>query len=175
MREEDEILGFSDGISTQETETPSTHDADSLKDAATGAAVSGIDNPADNERLDSENKHHDTQLEPFEEEGNNIPDTIHNQLPDENRRSDAELERELNQLFLGTRNDRTNGASEGKQKLGAAKAKRQKRAEKQAVLEAEGKGPSKSKGPRKAYDPSAAIQKARGETVTTGRKSVKKK
>ena len=97
-------------------------------------------------------------------------------VTDPNEGSEAELERGLDNLYLGRgKKDRRQPHIDIKPKIGAAKAKRQKRAEKVATLEAEGKLPPKPSKSRKPIDPSAAIQKARGETATSGRKQAKKK
>jgi hypothetical protein len=177
MREEDETLGFSDAMSTQGTATPNPNAIDE--------SVIDQDDELPNDEVSSETGHSIPEIE--------IPDTGETPQPapaipqkeetdfnplDERDNaggnSDIELERELNQLFLGGKADKPIMADEGKPKMGAAKAKRQKRAEKQAALEAEGKAPPKSRTNRKQYDPSSAIQKARGETVTTGKKTKKK-
>jgi len=90
--------------------------------------------------------------------------------------SETELERGLDDLYLGRgKKDRRQPHIDNKPKIGAAKAKRQKRAEKMVALEAEGKLPPKPSKSRKPVDPSAAMQKARGETATSGRRQAKKK
>jgi hypothetical protein len=88
----------------------------------------------------------------------------------------VEIELELDKLLLGQNRPKKNqlATGNGTPKIGAAKAKRIKRAEKQAGLETEGKGTSKPRKTNKPFDPSAAIQKARGETVTTGKRISKK-
>jgi hypothetical protein len=187
MREEDEILGVSDEISTRGTATPNAKDPtidpeeDSQQDLFENGRVSdNIDSVFDEKEPDTKaNLAGHTERATEEEDESNASDDDVKPQPEKAdtavASSDVELEREINQLFLGSKGEKTHGSEEGKPKIGAAKAKRRKRAEKQAALEAEGKAPSKSRGNRKVYDPSAAMQKARGETVTTGRKSVKKK
>ena len=197
MREEDETLGVSDGISTHGTGTPSRKEAETFDDKSLKAnehddfAINAVSPDivdslsAANELSDIEEVNLRGQSESIipEKDENKEPVSALKLSPDGTTDtvadSDVELEHELNQLFLGTprgaKAEQPHGSNEGKPKVGAAKAKRQKRAEKQAAMEAEGKAPPKPRGSRKTYDPSVAIQKARGETATTGRKTVKKK
>ena len=98
------------------------------------------------------------------------------QVNEPGEESETELERGLDNLYLGRgKKDRRQPHIDNKPKIGAAKAKRQKRAEKVAALEAEGKLPPKPSKSRKPVDPSAAMQKARGEIATSGRRQAKKK
>jgi hypothetical protein len=189
MREEDEILGVSDGISTQGTATPNAKDPtihpkeDNQHDVFESGRddSNNIDSVVDEKELDTKEDLAGHTEPAIEEDEENVLGTDVKSQPDKPddsaASSDVELEREINQLFLGSNGEKTRAheSEQGKPKIGAAKAKRQKRAEKQAALEAEGKAPPRSRGNRKVYDPSAAMQKARGETVTSGRKTVKKK
>ena len=194
MREEDFALGVSDGVSTVGTATPNIkHDGD-----GDGDAEKDLDAQEDLEHLD---EHDDEEIPVESEEISKDPTppkpTVENdkedsqpeklqKTPDQEDPSrpaakekdsdasdtEASLEKELDALFLGANKDHPH-PQDTTPKIGAAKAKRQKRAEKLAALEAEGKAPSKRKQ-RKPFDPVAAMQKARGETVTTGKKGKKK-
>jgi molecular chaperone DnaK (HSP70) len=193
MREEDENLGVSDTISTHGTATPDANVARKSADAEPphpeGAPDIDNDNVETNvqetehtlrpsqERLDGQ-EIDDTDSETHTDADNNTKQTeVRDQSNQMEEASDVELERELDKLYLGPghpKNDHPQLSAEGKPKIGAAKAKRQKRAEKQAALEAEDKSPQKPRKNRKPFDPSAAVQKARGETVTTGKRAKKK-
>jgi hypothetical protein len=185
MREEDENLGVSDTISTHGTATPDANVARKSADAEPARPEGARDIDNDNvealrpsqERMDGQ-EIDDTDSETHTDVDNN---TKHTEVRDQSNHmeeaSDVELERELDKLYLGPghpKNEHPQLSAEGKSKIGAAKAKRQKRAEKQAALEAEGKSPQKPRKNRKPFDPSAAVQKARGETVTTGKRAKKK-
>jgi len=198
MRAEDFALGVSDGVSTAGTATPNLkHNGDSYDVDETNEEedvhqdfvyldeIVDKEEPVDSKEKSTEDGAEKTLVDGGEEElPSEKPDeTLEKQTPpnpfptdDESSASDSEtlLEKELDALLLGSHKDRTQPSSqETKPKIGAAKAKRQKKAEKLAALEAEGKAPQNRKQ-RKAYDPVAAMQKARGETVTTGRKGKKK-
>jgi len=198
MRAEDFALGVSDGVSTAGTATPNLkHNGDSYDADETNEEedvhqdfvyldeIVDEEEPVDSKEKSTEDVAEKTLVDGAEEElPSEKPDETHekqtppNPVPtdDESSPSDSEalLEKELDALLLGSHKDRTQPSSqETKPKMGAAKAKRQKKAEKLAALEAEGKAPQNRKQ-RKAYDPVAAMQKARGETVTTGRKGKKK-
>ena len=193
MRGEDESLGISDGVSTQGNATPIAKDVD----LSPGIEVSALEvddvdmapsapskSVAKTPQCTKEVSSQDVDV--LESSKNTDSDEDHDReniklhpasqgSVDED--SEVELERELDKLFLDTGGTKKESIQfkEGKPKIGAAKAKRQKKAEKQAVLEAEGKLPPKPLKNRKPYDPSAAMQKARGETVATGRRNTKKK
>jgi hypothetical protein len=198
MRAEDFALGVSDGVSTAGTATPNlkhngdSHDVDETdeeedvhQDFVYLDEIVDEEEPVDSKEKSTEDVAEKTLVDGAEEElPSDKPDeTLEKQTPpkpvptdDESSASDSEalLEKELDALLLGSHKDRTQPSSqETKPKIGAAKAKRQKKAEKLAALESEGKAPQNRKQ-RKAYDPVAAMQKARGETVTTGRKGKKK-
>lgn len=198
MRAEDFALGVSDGVSTAGTATPNLrHNGDSYDVNETNEEedvhqdfvyldeIVDEEEPIDSKEKSTEDVAEKTLVDDGEEDlPSDKPDeTLEKQTPpnpiptdDESSASDSEtlLEKELDALLLGSHKDRTQPSSqETKPKIGAAKAKRQKKAEKLAALEAEGKAPQNRKQ-RKAYDPVAAMQKARGETVTTGRKGKKK-
>lgn len=183
MREQDEELGVSDGISTHGAATPIPKQSSEIEAAIPEEDDSTLSSPT---RPTSENGNRqlteDTHgVKPSDSENQ---DNAHDVDVDENtearkddEESDVELKRELDRLFLGggTKKERPPPSNDTKPKVGAAKAKRQKKAEKQAALEAEGKLPPKPHKNRKPYDASAAIQKARGETVATGKRNAKKK
>ena len=191
MREEDESLGMSDGLSTQGTDTPLTKE-EPLPAEMFKIHVHKVDLDDDEDEVDTPAEEEEELKEKNEAREEKAQDQDHpsdgelemdekpskgHETKDDLDSSDAELQKDLDNLFLGSNRNNTGRSqqnSEGKPKIGAAKAKRQKRAEKQAALEAEGKVPSKSKKSRQPYDPAAAIAKARGETVTTGRKIKKK-
>lgn len=192
MREEDESLGVSDTLSAQGTDTPISKYAEDGFETQT--PVHG--------NIDSEN--HQPPLPGNEVQsgtdivydniealdfGTDVPDDMHlhsasakpthpNAASEDPEDPDADLKHELDKLYLSTgraKKDRTQHVNESKSNIGAAKAKRLKRAEKQAALEADGKTPPKPRKNPRPYDPGAAIQKARGETVTTGKKVSTKK
>jgi len=195
MREEDESLGVSDAVSTHGTATPDTNisrkpvdiepsDVDGTLDLEDGSLEPDVEESQYTRRR-SEERHNSndmdrTRSENLTDRENNMTSTkqtaVGYQSNDEEGNSDVELEREIDKLHLGL--DYTSKAhpvpADGKPKIGAAKAKRQKRAEKQAALDAEGRSQHKPRNSRKPFDPSAAVQKARGETVTTGRRTKKK-
>jgi hypothetical protein len=195
MREEDENLGVSDAISTHGTATPDANLARKTVDIELTDASETLDlveDSVDPEREKSQYTHRGseerqnskdmdgTQSENLTDEENEMTSTKEtlegNQSDHDEGSSDIELEHEIDKLYLS--HDHSNKThpvpTDGKPKIGAAKAKRQKRAEKQAALDAEGRSQQKSKNTRKPFDPSAAVQKARGETVTTGRRTKKK-
>jgi DnaJ homolog subfamily A member 5 len=199
MREEDFALGVSDGVSTAGTATPNIHknrdsfdiDPDVTEELEEERNFVDLDETAleKEETLEHEKTHPAEKTAIEQEEGlkNSISNTAATSTPpeskpqttatDENSASDTDsevsLERDLDALFLGKKDHPQPPSQDQKPKIGAAKAKRQKKAEKLAALEAEGKIPPKRKA-RQVYDPVAAMQKARGETVTTGRKGKKK-
>ena len=194
MKLEDEVLGVSEILSTNGTSTPAAapsldtsgpqindedlYNDDNLKDTADSINAT---NPIqyDSERSESGNGNEKSNY-------NALPNAQKNDLesdPETVSGSEVEsgpedeLSSGLNNLLLGSgrgRKGREQVSHEGKKKIGAAKAKRQKKAEKGAALEAEGKAHSKPRKPQKPYDPIAAIQKARGETTTAGRRGKKK-
>ena len=192
MREQDESLGVSDGTSTHGNATPTAKHAESLPDIK--STISEIDEngvaPADPSELEvkrsrytkevashqDDNLEYDKNIDFYEENDHNNIEVNSKSQTTVDKDSEIELERELHRLFLGNGwTKKEPGLSkDSKPKIGAAKAKRQKKAEKQAALEAEGKLPPKPLKNRKPYDPSAAMQKARGETVVTGRRNTKK-
>jgi hypothetical protein len=90
-----------------------------------------------------------------------------------------EIQHQLDKLFQGSSRAKKERQADVDQdrtpKVGAAKAKRLKRAEKQAALEAEGGGNAKTRKSNRPYDAGGAIQKARGETATTGKRISKKR
>jgi hypothetical protein len=196
MREEDENLGVSDTISTHGTATPDTNVARESVDVEPTRAEepSDTDNenvepnvpasqhsPRPSQELLDRQEMEVTDSEIQTDVDSNMIDTkatgTHQQSNHTEDNSDVELERELDRLYLGPghpKQEHPQPSTEGKPKIGAAKAKRQKRAEKQAALEAEGKSPQKPRKTRKPFDSSAAVQKARGETVTTGKRAKKK-
>jgi len=191
MRDEDESLGMSDGLSTQGTDTPLTKEeplpAEMFKipvyKVEPDEEEEEVEMQAEEEEdVEEKNEARDENDEDQDDPGENEPQTDGKTLKatetkDDQESSDAELQKDLDNLFLGSNRNKTGRSqqnSDGKPKLGAAKAKRQKKAEKLAALEAEGKAPPKPKKSRQPYDPAAAIAKARGETVTTGRKIKKK-
>ena len=194
MREEDFALGVSDGVSTAGTATPNIPknrdsfdiDPDFAEELEEEQEFVYLDETVPEEEITTgteENPLGPIIQQPKEDATNPSPDPSP-KAPPQNpshaaaetdssaSESEASLEKELDALFLGKK-DRQQPTQDPKPKLGAAKAKRQKKAEKLAALEAEGKAPPKRKA-RKVYDPVAAMQKARGETVTTGRKGKKK-
>jgi len=195
MRQEDENLGVSDPVSTHGTATPDASVAQKPFTTEPSKANGTLDVEEESVESDVEELHH-THRPNTERLNAKDMDETHSESSveiDNNRRnakqtvgeegfnsgggdSDVELERELDKLYLGV--DHTNKQrpppADGKPKIGAAKAKRQKRAEKQATLDAESRSPQKPRKSRKPFDPSAAVQKARGETVTTGRRTKKK-
>jgi hypothetical protein len=197
MREQDETLGVSNGISTLGTTTPvPNHAEQSSEVAATIIEASENDAsppaPPTSEYVKSQatedpssngdaegslpGKNADADA-PADDDDDDINSKIQKDV-DSDSDSNIELEHELDKLFLGTgrtKKDRIQSTNDTKPKLGAAKAKRQKKAEKQAALEAEGKLLPKPLKNRKPYDPKAAMQKARGETVDAGRRTQKKK
>ena len=182
MREEDEKLGVSDGMSTEGTETPNPIPAGESfdVDVEDQPELSEEDEPQTKNEVPHNNaKVSDSNRDSKAEDAQvDLTSTTNGPELVDQEDSDAELEDELDKLFLGTgrsKSGHTQPSNADKPKIGAAKAKRQKRAEKQAALEAEGKAPPKSRKNRKHYNPSAAMQKARGETVTTGKKVSKKK
>jgi hypothetical protein len=189
MREQDEELGVSDGISTQGTATPIPKEVEQPSDiepTILEGDESSISSPVLStwEKVKPRTTDDGHEVE-FSDSDRPQPDVKDGEVDDDDKslknvgdNSEFGLEDELDKLFLAagrTKKERLPLSNDTKPKIGAAKAKRQKKAEKQAALEAEGKLPPKSHKNRKPYDPSAAIQKARGETVTTGRKSAKKK
>ena len=195
MFEEDENLGVSDALSTNGMATPDTDFVQRAVD---------VDRPHNEETFDLDEESVDPKVqgtqhtvqptqEPLDgrdieaansERLSNADDIVNaNQTGRENRVNDAEpisdveLERELNKLYLGVshiQNEHQQSPANGKPKIGAAKAKRLKRAENRAALEAGDRTPQKPMKNRKPFDPSEAVQKARGETVTTGRRTKKK-
>jgi DnaJ homolog subfamily A member 5 len=189
MREEDFALGVSDGMSTVGTATPITkEEKDEVDELPEDIGVEFDDGPVVPDILD-EAPEAKSESEPEKDPAPvaSVNEAAHEiDTDDDEREVDPEkgtddvnsqeddLQKGIENLLLGGK-DRAQTSQESKPKIGAAKAKRQKRAEKQAALEAEGKAPPKSRKPRKPYDPAAAIQKARGETVSTGKKSGKKK
>jgi DnaJ family protein A protein 5 len=201
MREEDFALGVSDGVSTAGTATPNIKQrgdsfdldvseeeeaAETHQDFVYLDEVINEDQPVDSAETLQEPKPEETPIQDAQDEISPAKpqdpadkDSLPNPTPtdkDDSSASDSEasLEKELDALFLGSKDRAPRPHSQdSKPKIGAAKAKRQKKAEKLAALEAEGKAPPKGKQ-RKAYDPVAAMQKARGETVTTGKKGKKK-
>ena len=192
MREEDKSFGVSDGISTQGSATPVAKDVglspdieatapevdedDIAPTASSKSEVKGCQHTKEVSSQDIDGLESSKGIESDEDhDRENIKVNPKSQINvDED--SEVELSRELDKLFLGTgRTKESIQFQEGKPKLGAAKAKRQKKAERQAALETEGKLPPKPLKNRKPYDPSAAMQKARGETVATGRRNTKKK
>ena len=192
MREEDESLGVSDGISTHGSATPIAKDVElSPGIEATSPQVNEYDiaptvsSKSQVKRLQHTKEVSSQDVDGLESSKNTDTDEDHDpenikvnpkSQPNVDEDSEVKLERELDKLFLGTgRTKESMQFQEGKPKIGAAKAKRQKKAEKQASLEAEGKLPPKPLKNRKPYDPSASMQKARGETVATGRRNTKKK
>lgn len=192
MRGEDGSLGVSDGVSTHGGATPIADDVELLHDIEVAAPEVDEDDISPSASLKSEPKAPQHLKEVSSQDVDSlksIKSTGSNEDHDrENIKvhptsqanveedSEVELERELDKLFLGIARTKKESIlfQEGKPKIGAAKAKRQKKAEKQAALEAEGKLPPKPPKIRKPYDPSAAVQKARGETVVTGRRNAKK-
>jgi DnaJ homolog subfamily A member 5 len=197
MREENESLGFSEGISSHGTSTPVLNDPPKYPQPPITTPDAGFDNEDNLMETPSETAERDElqtstpipanvdtsdsteQVKANDADNNVNPKAEENKDESEAEDSDIDLEREMDKLFLGTGRSKKErqqlSNDDGKPKIGAAKAKRLKKAEKQAALEAEGKAPSKPKKNRKPYDPSAAMQKARGEIMTTGRKAVKKK
>jgi DnaJ homolog subfamily A member 5 len=190
MREEDFALGVSDGMSTVGTATPITKEEKDAVDELPedigvefddGVVVPDILDEAPEANSESEPEKDPAPIASVEEaHESDTDDDAREEDPEKSKDTDDVhsqedgLEKAIENLLLGGK-DRTQTSQESKPKIGAAKAKRQKRAEKQAALEAEGKAPPKSRKPRKPYDPAAAIQKARGETVSTGKKNGKKK
>lgn len=195
MREEDESLGVSDAISTHGTATPDANlarkpadieltDAGETLDLVEESLEPEIEKPQYTRRGSEERQNSKdmdgTQSENLTDEENEMTSTkqaLEGNLSDHDEgSSDVGLEHEIDKVYLGL--DHSNKThpvpTDGKPKIGAAKAKRQKRAEKQAALDAEGRSQQKPRNSRKSFDPSAAVQKARGETVTTGRRTKKK-
>ena len=178
MHEEDASLVNSDDPTTEDLAKPylanaNDDEVDSLHHAALDVNM-GHDSVEDNDdRAEKTLNEEERQNETGSIQGNGKPELRVNNDPDED--SEAELERRIDHLYLGhDKKDRTLRHIENKPKIGAAKAKRQKRAKKMAALEAEGKVPPKSSKARRPIDPSAAMQKARGETATAGRRQGKK-
>jgi DnaJ homolog subfamily A member 5 len=195
MREEDENLGVSDAVSTHGTATPDTHIARKSADAEPDDVNETPDleeefvepvveeSPYTHRRSeerqntqDIDGAHSENRTDGENEMTSTKQTVAGDQSDHDEGNSDVELEREIDKLYLGL--DHTNKAhpvpTDGKPKIGAAKAKRQKRAEKQAAIDAESRSQQKPRNNRKPFDPSAAVQKARGETVTTGRRAKKK-
>jgi hypothetical protein len=184
MREENAILDYSDDALVNEPAKPHRNIDDGKADVGEADAL-----PHDALYVDinesTENQRDETPLNEADDgsEIGEIDDSIKGDgkgsppdVNDPEDDSEAELERKLDNLYVGhDKKDRKQPHIDSKPKIGAAKAKRQKRAEKMAALEAEGKAPSKSSKSRRPLDPSAAMQKARGETATSGRKQGKKK
>jgi hypothetical protein len=185
MREEDFALGVSDGMSTVGTATPVAKDENKVEEPE-GIEIDLDEDPiiVDEARNVKEESEPEEVLVPSAAAVEDGIETSNEDEHDEketgtksddtSKDSDEDLEKGIEDLLLDGKKPRTQAAQEAKPKIGAAKAKRLKRAEKQAALEAEGKAPPKNRKPRKPYDPAAAIQKARGETVSTGKKGGKK-
>jgi DnaJ family protein A protein 5 len=181
MHEEDAFLDYSDDAETNDPAKPHPTNADD--DEIETLHHDGVDVNIGNESV--EDDHRDDQT--LKGDAGSEIGEVHGSIagdgekespttndPDDD--SEAELERKLDNLYVGhDKKDRKQPHIDNKPKIGAAKAKRQKRAEKMAALEAEGKAPPKSSKSRRPIDPSAAMQKARGETATSGRKQGKKK
>jgi DnaJ homolog subfamily A member 5 len=183
MREEDAILDYSDDAVMNDPPVPHPMNAD-------GDEVDTLHHDAphhdafdvniDHEPVEDDHRDEKTlnERDADSEIGENHADG-EKELPptnDPDDDSETELERKLDNLYVGhDKKDRKQLHIDNKPKIGAAKAKREKRAEKMAALEAEGKAPPKSSKSRRHIDPSAAMQKARGETATSGRKQGKKK
>lgn len=178
MREEDASLDNSEGPATSNPATPlSLHSEEDEVDSVHHEAseIDAEDEPGE--------QNSQTKEAPNEENGEDKNGSIRGNRDDGARvkddpadDSEAELERGLDNIYLGSgKKDHKQPHIDNKPKIGAAKAKRQKRAEKMAALESEGKLPGKSSKSRKAIDPSAAMQKARGETATSGRRQARKK
>jgi hypothetical protein len=193
MREEDAILDYSDDAVTNEPAKPHPMNADDGEphpmnaddDEADTVHHDALDVNIDHESVEDNHRDEktlnegDAGSEIGEAHGSIDGDGEKELLPatnDPGDDSETELERKLDNLYVGhDKKDRKQPHIDNKPKIGAAKAKRQKRAEKMAALEAEGKVPPKSSKSRRPIDPSAAMQKARGETATSGRKQGKKK
>lgn len=186
MREQDEELGVSGTFSTPGTATPIPNDVEQSSEIKPTVLEVEESRPPSNttpSNLETDKPRNSKQLHEIESlDSDNQADTDDDNVEKDpklqkevDEDSGVELERELDKLFLGTKKDRPPPSNDTKPKIGAAKAKRQKKAEKQAALEADGKSSPKPHKNRKPYDPSAAIQKARGETVATGRRPTKKK
>lgn len=180
MREEDASLANSDDLTTSHPATPLVLNSDEEE-------VDGVHHDASDTREELESLQESPQAgksfnkdsrgsenESIEGDGNEDHRVHINEDPGED--SEADLERGLDNLYLGRgKKDRRQPHIDNGPKIGAAKAKRQKRAEKLATLEAEGKASAKSSKSRKPFDPTAAMQKARGETATSGRRQARKK
>lgn len=192
MREEDQNLRSSDALSDEGRESPSAENHNSPFSPESASfepntiIKEGLITPHPND-MESAGTH--SLMESASQESTERPSSkalgsemtrenvVEGELSVEPEDSDVELEERLDRLLIGSsrkKKERAAVGNDGQAKIGAAKAKRQKRAEKQAALEAEGKGMTKSGKNRKPYDPSAAIQKARGETTTTGKRLSKK-
>jgi hypothetical protein len=200
MKVEDEILGVSDGLSTSDNSTPTlvpsfdvlkqeNHDTDTEPFDANGDKVLESPLPLLNPPLDSS-----VGPEPEPETGidqqtfrkdfsrlktNSEPIDITESTDSSDSEQEEDLSQGLNELLLGTsggRNEKLQESQNSKKKIGAAKVKRQRRAEKRAATDAaEGKSQTKPRKPSKPYDPVTVMQKARGETTITGRRVGKRK
>ena len=188
MRMEDEALGFSNDTLAQIAATalraspPPDTGSDVASISGFGAAVSTTETSIGGDSFDNTPVTSDSncllQNDPensVEKEAKRSPAESDHPEEQPDADSEVELEHELDNLLLGGNRrskSREPASHNDKPKIGAAKAKRQKKADKLAALEAEGKTPTKS---RKSHipNPTAAMQKARGETATTGRKVVK--
>lgn len=188
MQEEDEILCAYDDEAAQGIVTPDLRSLQSLPKGVEPTSLTAEDGNAselgpamsDEDQRPSVTRN-DVQVDVITLQSDSLSDVgIHSPKAKLGREdgeidTDAELDQEISKLFLGRgKKEHVQTTNDSKAKIGAAKAKRRKRAEKQAALEAEGRTAQKPNKQRKPYDPSAAVQKARGETVTTGRRSSKK-
>jgi hypothetical protein len=187
MREEDAILAVSDDTATQGIVTPDLGNFRSSSEVESTLVLTKQDNTcqSDSKTLDGDQDRfstlNDIQTDVNALESNSVSNIgIHDVKTNLGKEdgeidTDVELDREISKLLLSLgKKERVQTINDTKPKIGAAKAKRQKKAEKQAALEAEGKANLKPHKSRKPYDPSAAVQKARGETATTGRRGSKK-
>jgi len=184
MRMEDETFNVSDGLSTQGTATPvaephgSENRSTNMENDLNGEGHNCGDQRQEN--VASRNSDPQSALEVEEtQEPAPPPDSTKSESDTEaSVDSDKELEQELADLLIGSgkgKKGREETSHDGQKKIGAAKAKRQKKAEKLAALEAEGKAPAKPRKGQKLYDSTVAMQKARGETAKTGKKASKRK
>jgi hypothetical protein len=190
MKKEDELLGFSEDVAPPTMETPLDTPVKSISDVGiisddeilsrtvlkshASNSTSAVKDPYHTEGL--------RQEEAFEED-DGIDEQVlgvaewQDHLPETTGDSGTQLERELDKLLLGAgrrKKGRDQPPHDVKPNVGAAKAKRLKRAEKLAALAPEN---APSNRPRKKDDPNpaAVMQKARGETTTTGKKPAKKR
>lgn len=181
MRMEDEAFNVSDGLSTPGTATPvaepheSENRSTNMENDLNGEGHECRDQRQENVASTNSNPQSTIEIQdPASPPGSTKSESDNEASVD----SDKELEQELADLLIGSgkgKKGREEASHDGQKKIGAAKAKRQKKAEKLAALEAEGNAPAKPRKGKKIYDSTVAMQKARGETAKTGKKASKRK